>query len=88
MEPYKLVISRDAGESGGTMTSTCKIRRVFGPMTYVVYDKSVKKSYLCTIDTGQTGTSSVIVQDKYDREISTFENITVTLEDKAKPSAV
>ena len=86
MEPYKLVINNNT-EAGPT-TTTCKIRRVLGPMTYVVYDKSVKRSYLCIIDTGQTGTSTVIVQDKYDREISVFENITVTIEDKAKPSAV
>ena len=88
MEPYKIVINTNADESGGTIVSTCKIRRMLGPMTYVVYDKALKKSYLCTIDTGQTGTSSVIVQDKYDREISSYENVTVTIEDKAKPSAV
>ena len=86
MEPYKLVINNNTEE--GPTTTTCKIRRVFGPMSYVVYDKSAKKSYLCTIDTGQTGTSTVIIQDKYDRELSTFENITVTIDDKAKPSAV
>jgi len=86
MEPYKLVINNNTG--GGPTTTNCKIRRVLGPMSYVVYDKSLKKSYLCTIDTGQTGSSTVTIQDKYDRELSTFENITVTIDDKAKPSAV